>query len=148
MERVVLTVEALRCHQCQKPIHPTQEPFFRRQMLTAVETGLRIGTVHRHEMVTVCAQCQAFLEHVAAEDRKKDWWGRFWWTAVIAAFMGSLFTPYAMATLYAAIIVRVMWKWQAKRRGKRALGLADQREVPQAAVPSDASSGLTKDGSA
>src|SRR5262245_10017774 len=144
MERVVVTVEALRCWQCQKLMHPS-EPFFRRQMLTAVETGSRIGEVHRYERVNVCADCHTFFEQVDAENRRRNRWWWIWFWAVIAAVI----IPYGLLLLGGAIIWRNIWKWRTKRRPQRVLGRADLRKVPQAAAPRDGTSRLTlpKDGS-
>ena len=147
MARVVVTVEALRCWQCQKLMHPT-EPFVRRQMLTAVETGSRMGTVQRYERVNVCTDCHAFFEKVEAEERISRRWYTFWFWSVIVAFIGAFFTPYSMPTLYGAIIVRLIWKWQAKRRQKSTLGQPDRRKVPPTNAPSDVATGLTKGESA
>ena len=111
MQQVVVTVEAMRCWQCQNLMHPT-EPFFRRQMITAVETSARRGDVLRKEPVNLCAECHAvFQEKDEAEANRKKWW-RIWFFALIAAFL----IPYGMIPLGGAIIWRNAWKWQAKRR--------------------------------
>ncbi len=143
MERVVFTVEALRCHQCQRPLHP-QEPFYRRQLKTAVEIGARSGEVSRYELVNLCAQCEQFFVEIENEERNRTWWRRFWILAVLV----SLFVPYAVLGMYPAIIGRLAWKWWAKRRQKSGLDQADQRRVSRETDTSDAATELTKGRSA
>ena len=139
MERVMFTVAVMRCHQCQRLMHPA-EPFFQRQLLTAVEVSALTGKSWRYERVNICAQCeQFFIAQEKDEHNRKVW---FWiWTAAVII---SLFVPYAVLGMYPAIIGRLVWKWWAKRRQKSVLGQADQRRVPRTAASSDAATELTK----
>jgi ABC-type Fe3+ transport system permease subunit len=72
------------------------------------------------------------------EEQQRGWWRTLW----IWAFMGNIvltaFLPVGLFPLYAAIAVRVWWKWREKRRQKRAPGQTAQ-QVPRAAAPSAAS---------
>jgi hypothetical protein len=128
MERVVITVEALRCHQCKRPLHP-QELFYQRQMKTAVEVGSETGTVVRYERVVLCAQCEQLEVEHEQDERNRAWWSRLWTIATIAGLIASACVPAGILPLYAAIVLRIAWKWWAKQRPKSALSQADQKRV-------------------
>ena len=141
MEHVVVTVEALRCHQCRQVMHPSAQ-FFRDQVMTSVSVGRYTDTTNTYELVDVCSECHATLVRLEKEEKQRGWWRTLW----IWAFMGNIVLtaclPVGLFPLYAAVAARVWWKWQAKRRQQRAPGQTAQR-VLRATAPSAAAE-LTK----
>src|SRR5882672_7718915 len=61
MRQTVVTVEALRCHECQAFIDPVEGAYVRRQIRTAVEVGHRYGPIERYELANVCVACDDAL---------------------------------------------------------------------------------------
>src|SRR4051812_3785496 len=61
MRKAVVTVEALRCHECQVLIDPVEGAFVRQRMRTAVEVGHRDGPIERYELANLCSACDEKL---------------------------------------------------------------------------------------
>ncbi len=133
MEQVVITVEALRCHRCRQLIHPS-EPFFQHQMMTAVSVG-RHDTTHTYTLEDVCEGCHVALTQAAEGVQRRAWWRMFWLCAfVVNAFFAAIY-PINIYPFYAALAVRVGWKWWAKRW---IIPNQTAQQVPQTMAPSAA----------
>ena len=142
MEQVVITVEALRCHQCRQVMDPSAQ-FFRHQMMTSVSVSRYEDTTNTYALVDVCPECHADLVRLEKEEQQRAWWRRLWtWGIRGECRSHSVFVPLGPYPLCAAHRGRCWWKWQAKRRQQRAPGQTAQR-VLRATAPSAAAE-LTK----
>jgi hypothetical protein len=124
VEQIVYSIQALRCWQCQRVLAPDEE-CRRRQMVTAVDHGLRLGRVNRYEVVNLCVACDDAWGVVAAEEQNQLWWRRFWFCVVAVSVLLSGFFTLGAVPLYGLIIWRLVWKWRARKR---------QRTIPPPAA--------------
>jgi hypothetical protein len=134
-EHVVVTVEALRCHRCRAVMDP-RGPVFRQQMMTSVSVGSH-DTTHTYALVDVCQRCHDAMTKADVEERRRTWWLYFWcWAFMLNAFCAIIW-PINTYPFWAALGLRVCWKWWAKRRQRLTPGQTAQ-QVPQTMAPSAA----------
>jgi hypothetical protein len=136
MEQVVITVEALRCHQCRQVMHPSEQ-FFRDQVMTSVSVSRYADTTNTYALVDVCPGCHADLVRLEKEEQLRAWWRRLWTWGIVAYVALNVFVPLGPYPLCVVIGIRCWWKRQAKRRQQRAPGQTAQR-VLRATAPSAA----------
>jgi hypothetical protein len=114
MQQVVVTVEALRCHQCRRLISP-HEDFYQHQALNSVTVGYH-DRAHTYIRADICSECHTLLVRMEKEDQQRAWWRRLWIGTLLINLIVMAFLPVGLFPWYGALIVRAGWKWRMEHQ--------------------------------